>query len=486
VGLHHPHGRVVRRLKRISRAHSISEEGKFGSTHSGAGGVGGAQASVGSGQRSGKNSRKSRSGLGRGLPKKGEKSNGQHWLKQIACSGGAGGKGTWGKPGCELEPAWVDQNDPNYESDPGEATEHQKASHGSGNGHGHNTQLKALVPEMSEEDIRKNVEQLVLEYFESNDASEVVVSLQEMLMNLGSCRWMVVSVLVELALDHKPSHREMASQLIADLYGPVVSQRDIGKAFDYLLRQLPDLILDTPDAPALLGKFLARAIADDCIPPKFLAAYKGHVEKEEAKKALRQADTLLSMKHGLVRLDAVWGVGGGVRPVKYLVRQIVMLLKEYLCSGDIQEATLCLKELEVPHFHHELVYEAVVMVIEDMRQKTEEDVCKLLVSLFRAFIITIDQMRNVGQIYRDQLPHTVLLGLRTRVRGHAGDSLGRSGSLHRAGALRKPLPRLGRDHRRADEEDADEGQEEVHLRGRRWQGQMVNFTIKERKKKMGL
>ena len=43
--------------------------------------------------------------------------------------------------------------------------------------------------------------------------------------------------------------------------------------------------------------------------------------------------------------------------MKYLVKKIVLLLKEYLCSGDIEEATLCLKELEVPHFHHELVYE---------------------------------------------------------------------------------------------------------------------------------
>ena len=156
-------------------------------------------------------------------------------------------------------------------------------------------------------------------------------------------------------------------------------------AFDYLLRQLTDLILDAPDAPVMLGNFMARAIADDCIPPKFLHSYKGQVDALEAKKALTKADTLLSMKHGLVRcvearsihprhalslgygmdheimyacrLDNVWGIGGGVRPVKYLVKKIVLLLKEYLCSGDIEEATLCLKELEVPHFHHELVYE---------------------------------------------------------------------------------------------------------------------------------
>ena len=73
------------------------------------------------------------------------------------------------------------------------------------------------------------VEPLILEYFENNDASEVLYTLQEMLMNLGPRRWMVVSILVELAMDHKPSHREMASVLISELYLKVISQRDIGK-----------------------------------------------------------------------------------------------------------------------------------------------------------------------------------------------------------------------------------------------------------------
>ena len=40
---------------------------------------------------------------------------------------------------------------------------------------------------------------------------------------------MVVTITVELAMDHKPSHRELASVLISDLYQKVISQRDIGK-----------------------------------------------------------------------------------------------------------------------------------------------------------------------------------------------------------------------------------------------------------------
>jgi len=62
-------------------------------------------------------------------------------------------------------------------------------------------------------------------------------------------------------------------------------------------------------------------------------------------------------KIGILRLNNVWGVGGGAQPVKALSRRIHMLLKEFMSSNDSVEAGRCLRELEVPHFHHELVYE---------------------------------------------------------------------------------------------------------------------------------
>lgn len=39
------------------------------------------------------------------------------------------------------------------------------------------------------------------------------------------------------------------------------------------------------------------------------------------------------------------------------VLQMNLLLKEYILSGDGEEAERCLRDLEVPHFHHEFVYE---------------------------------------------------------------------------------------------------------------------------------
>lgn len=75
------------------------------------------------------------------------------------------------------------------------------------------------------------------------------------------------------------------------------------------------------------------------------------------REALTRAETLLSSQLGLYRLDNIWGIGGGLRPVKTLSRQMNLLLEEYLSSNDIPEATRCVVALEVPHFHHELVYE---------------------------------------------------------------------------------------------------------------------------------
>ena len=41
--------------------------------------------------------------------------------------------------------------------------------------------------------------------------------------------------------------------------------------FNLLLEELSELSLDTPNADEVLGNFMARAVADDCIPPAFIS-----------------------------------------------------------------------------------------------------------------------------------------------------------------------------------------------------------------------
>ena len=78
-------------------------------------------------------------------------------------------------------------------------------------------------------------------------------------------------------MDHKPSHREMTSVLLADLYNHSLAEKHYASGYDALLKNADELVIDTPSTPTILGNFIARSIADDCIPPKFLASYKGQV-----------------------------------------------------------------------------------------------------------------------------------------------------------------------------------------------------------------
>ncbi|KAG8548496.1 hypothetical protein GDO81_025226 [Engystomops pustulosus] len=102
------------------------------------------------------------------------------------------------------------------------------------------------------------------------------------------------------------------------------------------------------------------------------------------------------------KIDSVWGTGGGQQPVKKLVKEIDMLLKEYILSGDVSEAERCLQELEVPHFHHELVYEAILMVLEASGDTTYKMMLNLLECLWKSAVITLDQMkRGYDRIFQE-------------------------------------------------------------------------------------
>uniref|UniRef100_A0A8D0AE24 Programmed cell death protein 4 n=1 Tax=Sander lucioperca TaxID=283035 RepID=A0A8D0AE24_SANLU len=313
--------------------------------------------------------RKSRTGKGRGLPKK----------------GGAGGKGVWGAAGMVYEDEEPDMRDPNYD----------ESAQG-------DTVYATVVPEVDEKELEKMVNPIVQEYFEHGDTKEVQMLLKG--LNLGQHKYEFSSLAVSLSLEGKASHRELTSRLLSDLSGKMLSQSEMARAFDKILKELPDLILDTPEAPQMLGQFIARAIADHVLPMSFLDCYKGKVDCDHARVALDRAEVLLNMKREMVRLDNVWGVGGGLRPVKHLVKEMNLLLKEYLISGDVSEAEHCLRDLEVPHFHHELVYEAVVMVLESKGDTASHMMIKLLQSFWKTGLITVDQMNRGFQRVYDELP----------------------------------------------------------------------------------
>ena len=50
-----------------------------------------------------------------------------------------------------------------------------------------------------------------------------------------------------------------------------------------LLANLPDLVLDAPDASTVLGNFIARAVADACVPGKVMQMFQEKADNDCAR-----------------------------------------------------------------------------------------------------------------------------------------------------------------------------------------------------------
>jgi programmed cell death protein 4 len=110
----------------------------------------------------------------------------------------------------------------------------------------------------------------------------------------------------------------------------------------------------------MVASFLARAVVDEVLPPAFLSEQNNDRPGDIV---IEKAVALLSREHCNARLEKVWGPGDG-RPVEELKVDMDQLLQEYLLSRELDEAARCVKELEAPHFHHELVKRGVFAAME--------------------------------------------------------------------------------------------------------------------------
>lgn len=286
---------------------------------------------------------------------------------------GAGGKGTWGKILDNKYPTALDKNDPNYDT----ADELE------------NFQLMEASPVLSYKECVPIFQPVILEYFQHGDLKELRAALDRVPCEYDHSFLAVLAI--NLSMDKKDSERELVSLLVSDLFPTYLSEQNLEDAFRKVFRCLDDAKLDCPDAIEITAKFLARAVADDCVPPSFVSKHLDHTAPL-ARDAVRQADVLLHLNHGYARLDQVWGTNGGRRTVKMLTKNIILLLEEYLLSEDLTEVERCIRELDVPHFHHEIVYEAIYICININKDRQTGLLCHLLQYLYQSGIVTSDQM----------------------------------------------------------------------------------------------
>jgi len=198
----------------------------------------------------------------------------------------------------------------------------------------------------------------IREYFDSGDADEVIRSIEE--LKCRSFHPEVVKKAISLSLDEGPRERELISRLLTCLHPTPLDDQDMEGGFELLLQGLEELSIDCPDAKSMVGSFLARAVVDEVLPPAYLSTQNN---ERPGDPVVDKAVSLLSREHCTARLERVWGPGDG-RPVAELKSVLDQLLKEYLMSRELDEAARCVRELNAPHFHHELVKRGVTHAME--------------------------------------------------------------------------------------------------------------------------
>jgi programmed cell death protein 4 len=303
----------------------------------------------------------------RNITRKNTKENSQLYDNKKKKQGGSG-KGKWGGPlddsdMVEAKVGPLDENDPLYDQ-----TEEGNIILSSSNGIkytrkdsiGYDPVAEGVVygPLLTLAEFKLRLGDAVKEYFDSADSDEVISSIEE--MKCKEYHPEVVKRAISLSLDEGPRERELVSRLLTCLHPRPLKDIDVEKGFEILLDSLDDLCIDIPDAKEMVGCFLARAIVDEVIPPAFIS---NRNNSHPGDGVVERAVSLLSREHCTARLEKVWGPGDG-RPVSELKEVIDQLIEEYLLSMELDEAARCVREMNAPHFHHELVKRGVKISME--------------------------------------------------------------------------------------------------------------------------
>ncbi|XP_043810425.1 MA3 DOMAIN-CONTAINING TRANSLATION REGULATORY FACTOR 2 [Manihot esculenta] len=213
------------------------------------------------------------------------------------------------------------------------------------------------------EEYKKKTTVIVEEYFANDDIVSTANELSE--IGMPGYNYYFVKKLVSMAMDRHDKEKEMAAVLLSALYADIIDPSQVYKGFSKLVEASDDLIVDIPDTVDVLALFIARAVVDDILPPAFLKKQMNSLPAEsKGVDVLKRAEKgyLAAPLHAEI-IERRWG-GSKNKTVEDVKANINNLLVEYILSGDKKEAFRCIKDLNVPFFHHEIIKRAVTMAME--------------------------------------------------------------------------------------------------------------------------
>jgi len=229
-------------------------------------------------------------------------------------------------------------------------------------------------------DPQKNaVLEIITEFIESGDLKEALEDIKKR-VDIDGTEFVKRTLI--FGIEHKAYERELISQLLSGAY-TIFQSREMPDGFELLLVRLLDLVLDVPDAVDVLGKFIARAVFDEILPPVFL---------KEAKCTNDKASMALSLAHELYekdrkRLAHIWGPGD-LSSVRRLRKEVDALLKEYLENKDIKDATFAVNSLNARSFNSQFIRQALTKALEANSPSARQDIVDLVASFHKSALVS--------------------------------------------------------------------------------------------------
>jgi len=244
-----------------------------------------------------------------------------------------------------------DKNDPNYDSEEEEGYVIEEVSTG------------------PEEATVADAPALLKEYFSSGEKADLAKSLTDTRTNATHNNFVKKALIA--GIENGPYERELVSQLLLYvLEQKVVTREKIIEGCEDAIMALDDIVLDNPNATEILGKFLARAIVDEIVPPAFLHKFtKG--KNRRVDDCISLSEALVTEKHRIDRLAHIWGPGD-LSSVKRLKNEVNELINEFLVSGDQDEAESNVRKLNASSFHFQIVKAAIYLALQQTQAKRNE------------------------------------------------------------------------------------------------------------------
>jgi programmed cell death protein 4 len=249
------------------------------------------------------------------------------------------------------------------------------------------------------------VDLLLNEFILAGDFDEVCRTVLEL-----NCPWfsheLIKRLLIKALSIGNDTSRERVSRLLVMLRFNLMNLSNaISTGFQIVLDALEDIQIDAPYSRSVFAKFIARAVKDEVLTPRFVLDSESSV-LDEAKK-------LLSAPYSSSTIFNCWNNMNNTMGVEDMKNEVKARVQDFLISQDVQHSIedFTIDE-SLKSFCHEVVYRLIVSVLtEKINGKKENDshyvnlVCELLEKLFRKGKISIFQLHGgtnrVGVAVRD-------------------------------------------------------------------------------------